>query len=97
MKRVWICGALAAGCSLPVLAQPARVSNVEQVKAQLNERFARADANADGKLTKDEAKGKMPRVHQHFDSIDAQKKGYVTKEEILAYGQTQAQNKKAGT
>jgi len=58
----------------------------QQLVEELKKRFAAADANGDGKLTKDEANGKMPRVYQNFDAIDKNKKGYVTLEEIFAYG-----------
>jgi len=58
----------------------------QQLVEELKKRFAAADANGDGKLTKDEANGKMPRVYQNFDAIDKNKKGYVTLQEIMAYG-----------
>ena len=51
---------------------------------QIDERFAAADKNHDGKLTLEEAKAGMPRVAANFDRIDAQKRGYVTVEDIKA-------------
>jgi Ca2+-binding EF-hand superfamily protein len=56
-----------------------------QMKAKLQERFAQADANGDGKLTKEEAKDKMPRVYAGFENIDADHAGYVTLEQIEQY------------
>ena len=50
----------------------------------LGERFTAADTNADGRLSRDEAKAGMPRVAANFDRIDAQKRGYVTVEDIKA-------------
>jgi hypothetical protein len=49
------------------------------------ERFKAADANHDGKLTRAEADGKMPMVFRHFDKIDADKKGYVTLNDIADF------------
>jgi len=43
------------------------------------ERFKAADANKDGKLSKDEA---PERLKQHFDKIDADKDGQLTPDEI---------------
>lgn len=51
---------------------------------QIDERFAAADKNKDGKLTLDEARAGMPRVAENFDRIDTQKRGYVTLEQIKA-------------
>jgi Ca2+-binding EF-hand superfamily protein len=51
---------------------------------QVDEKFAAADVNHDGKLTLEEAKAGMPRVAKNFDKIDADKKGYVTADQIKA-------------
>ena len=51
---------------------------------EIDERFAAADKNKDGKLTLEEAKAGMPRVAANFQRIDTQKKGYVTAAEIKA-------------
>jgi hypothetical protein len=82
---------------LPAQAQtqvsPARA---EQAREQLNSRlpstFNAADANQDGKLTKAEAKGKMPRLYANFEKVDAQGQGYVTLEQIQAFAQAQLQS-----
>ncbi|MCM0000346.1 MAG: hypothetical protein NBV68_13255 [Erythrobacter sp.] len=53
--------------------------------AQLAEqRFRAADKNADSKLTREEAKAGMPRIHRNFDRVDANKDGFVTLAEIKA-------------
>jgi len=57
----------------------------QEALQQFDARFAAADANHDGKLSRDEAKAGMPRVYKHFDEIDTTKKGYVTKEEIAVF------------
>ena len=51
---------------------------------EIDQRFALADKNKDGKLTLEEAKGGMPRVASNFSRIDVQNRGYVTLAEIKA-------------
>lgn len=68
---------LAAGAAY-AQDKPERKERIEQ----FNKRFAEADTNADGKLSREEAQGKMPYVASHFDEIDADKKGYVTKQDV---------------
>jgi Ca2+-binding EF-hand superfamily protein len=49
---------------------------------EIADRFASCDKNHDGKLTKEEAKGCMPRIYEHFSFIDSDNKGYVTVAQI---------------
>jgi Ca2+-binding EF-hand superfamily protein len=63
-------------------AQPAWASSA--MDKQVDEKFAAADVNHDGKLTLEEAKAGMPRVAKNFDKIDADKKGYITADQIKA-------------
>lgn len=51
---------------------------------QLRARFAKADTDGDGALSREEAKA-MPRVASRFDAIDANHDGKVTMEEIGRY------------
>lgn len=51
---------------------------------EIAERFAKCDINHDGKLTKEEANGCMPRIYSNFSYIDSANKGYVTVAEIQA-------------
>ena len=62
-----------------------------EAQAKQEERFKRADANRDGKLTREEAQKGMPFVARNFQQIDANKDGVVTREEIEA-----AQKARAG-
>lgn len=54
----------------------------DKMQKTMRERFAAADKNGDGRLTREEANGKMPRVHDNFQTIDQDKKGYVTFQDI---------------
>jgi Ca2+-binding EF-hand superfamily protein len=56
----------------------------EQFQAQVKERFAAADSNGDGKLSKDEAKLGTPQLFEHFEFIDGNDDGFVTLAEIAA-------------
>lgn len=51
---------------------------------EIKQRFSKCDKNHDGKLTKEEARGCMPRIYDHFDYIDSAGNGYVTVAEIEA-------------
>lgn len=51
---------------------------------EIKKRFAKCDKNHDGKLTKAEAKGCMPRIYDHFDYVDSAGNGYVTVAQIEA-------------
>ena len=53
-------------------------------KAQFEQRFKRADADGNGAISRAEAQKAMPRLARHFDRIDANKDGQVTREEIAA-------------
>ena len=50
----------------------------------IDEKFAAADKNHDGKLTLAEAQAGMPKVAANFDKIDTQGLGYVTLDQIKA-------------
>lgn len=64
----------------PILAHADDASRDQEIV----ERFAKCDTSKDGKLTKEEAKGCMPRIYSNFSYIDSSNKGYVTVAEIQA-------------
>ena len=53
--------------------------------ATLKSRFAAADKNGDGKLTREECQAGMPRIYRGFDKIDSGNKGYITLDQIIAF------------
>ncbi len=69
---------IAATLTTSVYAQESRTDK------EIDQRFAAADKNKDGKLTLEEAKAGMPRVAANFQRIDQQNKGYVTAADIKA-------------
>ena len=70
--------------SLVLAAPPSRAAELPpQAVKLLTERFQKADLDHDGKLTREEAKAGMPRVFKNFDKIDADRKGFVTLQQIL--------------
>jgi hypothetical protein len=71
--------------SANAIAQTGNVPDVQQMRAKMTERFATADVNHDGKLTREEAETKMPMVARNFDQIDKAHKGYVTLDDIQAF------------
>jgi len=83
-QRMLIAALAALVPAASALAQGADAGRAAKMQAELQKRFTAADANADGQLTRDEAKAKMPRVYEHFDEIDSTHKGFVTLADIQA-------------
>ncbi|WP_161974568.1 EF-hand domain-containing protein [Piscinibacter terrae] len=63
----------------PATEQPVAAKD----KAVIESAFAKADANGDGKLSKDEA-AKLPAIGARFDELDKNKDGVLTVEEFSA-------------
>jgi Ca2+-binding EF-hand superfamily protein len=53
----------------------------DKLHEKRSKEFAAADKDADGTLTKDEAK-KLKKVYKNFDAIDADKDGTVSRDEV---------------
>lgn len=74
--------------ALPAMAQrQPDPEQMEQLKTQMVERFGKTDTNGDGKLTRGETEGKMPRLHKHFAQVDTDGDGYVNQADITAYAE----------
>jgi Ca2+-binding EF-hand superfamily protein len=82
---------LAASPQAALAANPERAA---RAAAELKKRFAAADTNGDGRLTREEAKDKMPMVYSHFDEIDTAHTGSVSLADIVAYARTQQASRK---
>jgi Ca2+-binding EF-hand superfamily protein len=65
----------------PALAQMAAPAKPAEMSAKVQEAFARADKNADGKLSKEEAAA-MPAILEIFDKADVDKDGFLSKAEF---------------
>ena len=61
-------------------------SNAQQRTARM-QRFDKADANKDGKLSLAEAKAGMPQIARAFTALDTKKVGYLTRDEVASAGQ----------
>lgn len=81
MKTIVKCASMAL-VSLSILSVSACVFAQAGRAQKLEARFAAADLDHDGKLTRSEAQAGMPRVAAHFDQIDSAHLGYVTLEQI---------------
>jgi hypothetical protein len=66
----------------PAIAQmQAPAKPAPAMSAKVEEAFKRADKNADGKLSKEEAAA-MPAIAEAFDKADADKDGFLSKAEF---------------
>lgn len=75
----------------PIHAQTADTARAEKARAQLQKRFTKADTNADGQLSREEAKTGMPRVYKQFDRIDTANTGSITMDQIAGFAAQQRQ------
>jgi hypothetical protein len=94
-RRFGLFVCLAAFTATAAFAQAADPGRGEQMQAKLQKRFAAADTNGDGKLSKEEAKNGMPFVYKHFDEIDTAKSGSITMAEIVAFAKAERAARKA--
>jgi len=60
----------------------ARATRRADMQARFDERFQEADANQDGQLSLDEVQAKMPRLADRFTTLDKDKNGTLSKEEL---------------
>ena len=60
--------------------------------AKMHERIKAADKDGDGKISRAEAVA-LPRIAKHFDEIDTNKDGFITKEEMKAFHDKRAANR----
>lgn len=93
MKAVLTAMAGAVIATLALTALPAQAQSGKPAQ-KLETRFAAADKDHDGKLTKAEAEAGMPRLAKHFDEIDTQKTGSVSLDQVKQYAAAQMKDRK---
>jgi Ca2+-binding EF-hand superfamily protein len=59
-----------------------------------HQRLKEADKDHDGRISRSEAEASMPRLAKNFDRIDADKDGFVTREEMRAFHEQQRAQRK---
>jgi len=95
--RVFALLTLAAAASSSAFAQAGDASRGRQMAGELKKRFTAADANHDGRLSREEAKAGMPFVYRNFDAIDTAKTGSLSMAEIATFVRDKAGAQKAGS
>lgn len=89
--RVFAVALLCAACFASIAAAQGNDSvRQEKMRAELKKRFAAADTNSDGRISRDEAKAGMPKVYRSFDAIDTGKTGFVSLEQIQVFAEKQS-------
>jgi len=63
-------------------ARDTRHQSHGDMKEKMDARFKEADVNADGQLSLDEVQAKMPRLSDRFTTLDTDKNGLLSKEEL---------------
>jgi len=84
MAKNILVSALVLGC-LVLSSDSARADIDAATLATLKSRFAAADKNGDGKLTREECEAGMPRIYKAFDRIDTDNKGTITLDQIVSF------------
>ena len=71
-------------------SRQARETRREQMRADMKEkmeqRFKEADANTDGSLSLDEVQAKMPHLASRFSTLDTDKNGLLSRDELKNAG-----------
>lgn len=80
----------------PATAGTPSDARIARLQGALQKRFAAADANHDGRLTRQEAEGHMPWVASHFEAIDTAHAGSVSLQDIEAYAAQQMARRRGG-
>ena len=60
----------------------ARETRHGDMKEKMEARFKEADVNSDGQISLEEAQAKMPRVAERFTTLDTDKNGLLSKDEL---------------
>lgn len=66
-------------------AQAQGDARLQRLQEELQQRFAKADTNHDGLLSREEAQAGMPRIYQQYDAIDTLHNGALSLDDITRY------------
>ncbi|SFN27213.1 EF-hand domain-containing protein [Variovorax sp. OV329] len=94
--RATLAAVLVAGAALSANAQPMGGNHIEEALTVMHQRFDSADSNHDGRISREDARDRMPFVYRNFDAIDTARKGYVTMAQIEAYAARQGMARRGG-
>ena len=83
LTRSTLLAALIAGFALTAAGQPSTAEPMAKDKVTIEAAFTRADVNADGKLSKEEAAG-LPTISAKFAELDKNKDGFLSLAEFAA-------------
>jgi hypothetical protein len=79
--------------AVPLLALSAQAQTTKTDPAHkhltMDQRFQQANVTHDGHLTEEQAQAGYKSIAKHFATIDKDKKGYVTQDDIRAYTKMQ--------
>ncbi len=75
-SRLFLVVALTAAAITPAFAQSG------DREAKMQERLKAADTNGDGLIDRSEAEAGLPRVAEHFDKLDADGDGKLSRDEL---------------
>lgn len=80
---IGFCGCIVLSVLVPLISVNAEID--PDTLATLKSRFAAADKDGNGKLTREECEAGMPRIYRGFDKIDSGNQGYITLDQIIAF------------
>lgn len=79
-----LAAAVLAGATLSLTACAAAAARGDRAE-QMKERFAAADSDHDGYVSREEAEKGLPRIAPHFDDADTNHDGKLSQDEIATY------------
>lgn len=74
---------IALTLAMPLASAPASAQTTAQAASPAEAAFKRADANGDGKLSKEES-ARLPAIAARFDELDKDKDGFLSMAEFMA-------------
>ncbi|MBE7368980.1 EF-hand domain-containing protein [Ramlibacter pallidus] len=92
-RTAWIVLLLVATLSGCARGQGQRAARMAH---DLEQRFALADRDRDGRLTRDEARAGLPWAERNFDAIDTARAGTIDLGQVKAFARAELAQKRAG-